>query len=136
MNFKILSVFLIFSCCSLNKQTEKVIKRDEINEKIAIYYVPNEREVDSLIISIGEDSYNEVLDDNVNYFNEIIEYLDSLGINVKISNENSFLFESLNGDSFLINRHLLKSPLWGILYFNGNTEPKLLDISNYRNLVP
>ena len=75
---------------AISEKTKDIVKKKNLAK--AIYYVPNEEMADSLRDTIGEDNFSIVLNDNVAYFEPIVNYLDSLDILVEMSSDSVFKF--------------------------------------------
>jgi len=117
------------------KKTKGIVKKKNLAK--AIYYVPNEEMADSLRNTIGEDNFSIVLNDNVAYFEPIVNYLDSLDILVEMSNDSVFKFIGQDSNKeFIINRKDLDSQLWGILVFNGQSKPISVDLEDFKEKIP
>jgi len=152
----IFTIFLIvliasFLSCQQNVKKLKIVSKNNKSSKLtgtknlasktatinfpcAVVIYPSDKAISKLKKSYSEEDYNTIVDDNQNYMNESLTFLDSVKTNqIQRESSGSVLFKTASGKIFEMKLDTLS---WAILLFNGIAKPISADMTvfadNYR----
>lgn len=97
----------------------------------AVIIYPSDKAISKLKKSYSENDYNTIVDDNQNYMDESLTYLDSVKAK-KIQHESNgaTLFKTASGETFEMKLDTLN---WAVLLFNGTDKPIVADMTVFAN---
>lgn len=97
----------------------------------AVLVYPSDKAISKLKKSYSEDDYNTIVDDNQNYMDESLTYLDSVKAK-KIQRESmgSVSFKTASGETFEMKLDTLG---WAVLLFNGKNKPIQADMTLFED---
>lgn len=132
LTFAVIGVIAFVACKGKETKTEapKTPALDSailIKGPCAVFVSPDTLEIDSLTKVLGEDDFYTVADDYVFYLGNAKSYLDSAGINVISTVEDTLKF-LMNSGSVYIVPSKDSSSIYPVYFFNGNEPPLQVEV--------
>lgn len=97
-----------------------------IEQSMAVILNPSEQKIKKLQKNLDETSYSTIINNNIYYISESELELQKLNIKIEHTKSNAIMFDGVNKNYLL----WLEKLNWGIIYFNREDCPVLLDITN------
>ncbi|MFI5159038.1 MAG: hypothetical protein ACHQF4_09230 [Sphingobacteriales bacterium] len=93
----------------------------------AVVVFPSDKAINKLKKSYSEGDYNTIIDDNLNYMDESLTYLDSVKTKkVERKSNGMIAFKTASGERYEVKLDTLS---WAILLFNGKNKPIQADMT-------
>jgi len=93
----------------------------------AVVVYPSDKTISKLKKSNSEDDYNTIVDDNQNYMDESLTYLDSVKAKkIQLESIGTLSFKTASGETFEMKLDTLG---WAVLLFNGKSKPIQADMT-------
>lgn len=104
-----------------DSQQETSSKSFEVNEDCVIFLMPSDLEIKEMQNENSEDDYNEIIADITWYPGIASEYLDSIGIKIKmIDNQDILILKVSNGNSIKFKKNMIDGDM---ILFRKDTLP-------------
>lgn len=121
---------------SVIQNTDSIVNEHKlaIDYPCAVIVIPSDKAIMKLKKTYSEDDYNTIVDDNQNYMDESLTFLDSVKAKqIQRQSSGEILFKTALGKTFEMKLDTLG---WAILLFNGTDKPIVSDMTvfadNYR----
>jgi len=123
-------LYLIFTSCNFNNEISPT-SSDTITVKsdVALFYYPDSTSLDTLRNELNEKTYKEAINDYNHFMGLASVYFDSVKLKRLTTNRGKVLkFVRQDKSEFIIDTKTLVD-FWGVILFNKNFKPKLIDIT-------
>ena len=101
-----------------------------IQGSVAVFVGPTDEKIKHMQTTLDEESYNSVIDDNMNYQAEAAVYLKNHNIAIVDTNTRYFLFVDPQGSTQYIDTHKNKQDFSILFFFKDGSMPKLASMTD------